>query len=256
MNGNLIKPLIRGIKMIEILAQDGPMDIEKIYNLTKTPRSSIYRILCTLEYLGYVRRINKNSTDIWELNLKMLKIANGILHKIDIKTIIKDILENIAYETKEIVQLGVYNNRKVMYIDVVKKFKSIIGFAEIGSELPINVSAAGMVLAAALSEDELEKLLKEKDFSKNTSYTITDPNKIREELRKVANQGYAVDDQQYAIGVRCIAAPVYDYNNKVIAAINITGHTSTITDERIPVLKRLLLSASKSASKRMGYENN
>jgi len=255
-SNNVIKPLIRGIEVIEILSQEGPMDIEKIYNLTKIPRSSIYRILCTLEYTGYAQRIknNKNQSDLWELNYKLLTIANGILNKIDIKNKVRDILEELAYKTKEIVQLGVYNNGKVMYIDVVKKFKSIIGFAEVGSELPINVSAAGMVLATALSEDELEKLLKKEKFLKNTSNTIVESSKIKEKLNEVANQGYAIDDQQYATGVRCMAAPVYDYNNKIVAAINITGHISTITDERILVLKELLVSVTKRASKRMGYK--
>lgn len=245
----------RGFQIIEYLAKNGPSEIDEIYNDTLIPRSSIFKLLSNLKKLEYVFKIKSiGQTDYWYLTLKLLKISKLILTRIDFKNDIRDVLIKLAKDVNEIVQLGVYHNKKIMYIDVIKSTDKIIYFAGIGSEIDINISAAGMVVASALGENELEDLLNNTHFPKKTIYTITEKNKIREELKKVAVDGYAFDDQQYAIGVRCLAAPVRDFEGKVIGAINITGHVSTISDGNIDFLKKKLLEAASEATKIMGYE--
>lgn len=166
---------------------------------------------------------------------------------------VRDILEELAERTDEFVQLGVLYQGKVMYIDHVKRPRPLAMYAELGSQLPINISAAGMVLAAALKEKELNRLLSEQTFPKNTPKTPTDPKELRKMLRKMVRQGFAIDDQQYAIGIRCIAAPILDHNGEVIAVNNVTGSLSTITDERIPALVEQVKAVAEEASKRRGY---
>ena len=85
-------------------------------------------------------------------------------------------------------------------------------------------------------------------------WTITDPLKIKKELKKVASDGYAFDDQRYAIGIRCLAAPVFNFDGKVIGAINVTGHISTMSDKNIDFIKTKLLEAASDASVKMGYK--
>ncbi len=247
----------RGFKIIEALAESGNLEIDELYETTKIPRSTIFKLLKIMEGMGYVSAEKKNAhSDRWFLTLKMLKVSRLILSRLDLKDKIRDVLAELSKQVGEIVQLGILNHGKVMYIDIVKKPDSIISYAGIGKELDINISAAGMVMASALEKRELSELLNNSKFPKNTQYTITEPRAIKKELEIVARNGYAYDDQQYAIGVRCLAAPIYNFEQKVIAAINITGHISTISDERIEFFKQRLMDAALKASRRMGYEND
>jgi len=95
--------------------------------------------------------------------------------------------------------------------------------------------------------------LSEQKFPKNTPKTTTDPDKLRKILKTETRQGYAFDDQQYAIGIRCIAAPIYDYTGHVIVAINVTGSLLSYTDERIGTFAAKVKQAAESASCKMAY---
>jgi len=252
-DNRLVKSVVRGMKILELLSKQDLLTLDQVASRTKIPRTSVFRLLNTFKDLGYVEQKPIKGTDHWGLGLKLLILTNSKHSRLDVRREVRGILEELAEKTDEFVQLGVLYQRKVMYIDHVKRPKPLAMYAELGSRLPINISAAGMVLAAALKEKELDRLLNEQTFPKNTPKTPTDPNELRKILRKVARQGFAVDDQQYAIGIRCIAAPILDHNGHVIAAINVTGSLSTITDERIPVLVRQVKAAAEEASKRMGY---
>ncbi len=246
--------LERGLDILESLSEKGPQNIEKISEQTLIPRSTVFKLLQILEKKDYVsQEIKKEESVLWYPTLRMVKISKSILSRMDIKEEIRDILVDLSRETGEVVQLGILNNGKVMYIDVVKSHDSIISFARIGNELEINISAAGMVLASALPEDVLDKILAGKKLEKKTAYTIDDIAQLKKALQKVKDNRYAYDDQQYAIGVRCLAAPVLDYENKVVAAINMTGHISTMTDEKIDGLKEKLLCTALAASRKLGF---
>lgn len=248
--------LIRGIKIIEKLSALGPQSIEEIYNEVNISRSSVYRILCTLENLGYVTRKRNEAEDIWKLDLKFLNLTSHILSRIDLKSEIKDILEKLADDTKEIVQLAVLYEGKILILDVIQRYKSLISVAQVGELLDINICAAGLVLGAYLEEEELDSLLQNIELSKHTEYTITDPNRLRTELHEVRIKGFSFDNQYYAIGHRCIGAPIFDYTGKVIAAINISGHMKTISDDKIEELAEKVKQRAKEASIKMGYDKN
>jgi IclR family acetate operon transcriptional repressor len=227
--------------------------MEVVSKRCEIPRTSAFRILTTLEALEFVKRESIDGIVHWSLGLKLLDLTNSMLSRLDLRKEVHKIMEDLAEQTDEFVQLGVLHNDKVMYIDHVKRSKPLTMYAEVGSQLPINISAAGMVLVAFLKTEELDSLLAGQKFPKNTSKTTTNKAKLRKALKIVARQGYAFDDQQYAIGIRCVAAPIYDYTGHVIAAINITGSLLSFTDERIETFVKKVKRAAEKASQRMGY---
>jgi IclR family KDG regulon transcriptional repressor len=248
--------LIRGIKVIETLASLGPANIEKIYEEIKISRSAIYRILCILEDLKYVSRYRNNAEDIWRLDFKLLKISGSILSRLDLRNEVRDILVRLSNKTNEIVQLGVLHNGKVLLQEVIKRPKGLINVANIGEEIDLNISASGIVMAAYLDEKEQDLLLENKSFKKYTNNTLTNIDDIKKELKKIRKRGYSLDDQNFAIGHRCIGAPIFDYTKKVIAGVNISGHISTFSDERIEELAEIVKQYALEASKRMGFVND
>lgn len=248
--------LVRGIKAIEVLASLGPLSVERIYSETQISRSSIYRILCILEELNYVSRYRNNAEDIWTLDLKLLRISSSILSRLDLRDICRDIVYKLAEETNEIVQLGILHNNRVLFLDVVKRPKSLVNVAGVGEEIDINISAAGMAIAAFKDEKEQEELFKNTKFQKYTDRTLTSEKDLKEEFLKIRKRGYSMDDQNYAIGHRCIGAPIFDYTKKVAAGINISGHISTISDSRLEQIIGMVKQSAKEASERLGFFDN
>ncbi len=248
----LVKSLVRGIKILQLLSDRGPLTFEQIIAQTKIPRSSVFRLIKTLEASRYLERENSEGIDSWSLGLEIVTLAKAKLSQLNLTKRVRAIMENLAERTDLSVQLCVLHSGKVMYIDHVKKEKPLTLYAEVGSQLSINVCAPGMVLTAAFERKKLDRLLKNQILPKNTPNTPTDLKELRKILKKVARQGFAIDNQQNAMGIRCVSAPILDHNQCVIAALNVTGSLSDIPDERIPMLVEQVKTAAEEASKMMG----
>jgi len=245
--------LTRGLKIIEILSSFGPLSIEDIYKKTNISRSSIYRILNILQDLSYAYKYRNQAEDLWKVDLRILNIFNNVLSKVDIRNEIKDILENLADDTKEIVELGILHNEKILFLDVIDKYKGLINVPGIGALVDINCCVAGICIVAYLDEEQLNSTISKMDFIQHTKYTLSNEDQIREELIKVKEKGYALDDQWYAIGHRCIGSPIFDYTGKVVASVNIAGHISSITDDKVDELSKFVKNRAKEASIKLGY---
>jgi DNA-binding IclR family transcriptional regulator len=123
----------------------------------------------------------------------------------------------------------------------------------VGRRLDVNCSGVGKALLAFLPDDELDCLLRTKDFARHNSRTIISTTILRRELILVRQAGYALDNEEDEPGVRCIGAPVFDEKGKAVAAISIAGVASQIGIDRVPVLARLVTRAAGRISARMGY---
>ena len=249
--------IVKCFKVIEFLAKNKNSTVDEMYLALGLSRSSIFRVLTTLEKIDYVKKIRTPEGDIWELDYKFLTISHSILGQVDIRQKVNPVLKKLSDEIKETVQLGVIHNNKVIYIERLDSTDNLIkiSFDNLGYEFEVNSVAAGMVLAAYLDKKDLEDLLKNSDFKKHTKYTIVNKQEFKNFLIKVKENGYAFNDQGYALGVRGIAAPIFNYENKVVGAINITGHIISMTDNRLEEMIEKLKGASKEASQLMGFHD-
>lgn len=245
--------LARGIDVIENLSSLGAMSNEQLHEKTGIPRSSVYRVLRILENSGYVSRASDGTEDKWKIDLKFLGLSAKILARVDLSTEIYDLLIKLADETREIVQLAKFSNGKALIVNNVSKHPSIIDPAPVGTVLEINECVAGLVFGAYLVSADIEKLLSGTKLPKLTDFTITNVDEFKSELERVRKRGYAVDDQFYAIGHRCIGAPIFDHTGHVVAEVNITGHIRTITDAKIKTLAATVTRSATEISTRMGY---
>ena len=255
MDGKYItNSLYRGIKLLEILAEKSPVNLDNLSKISNIPKATVYRLLDTFNTLGYVRIVNNDEKIArYELDLKILTLSKAVLAKLDARAKLGDILMKLSDETMETSQLCMYYNKKVLYIYDVKKPRILIYYAEVGSELPLNLCAPGLVFSAHFDDKELESILGTMKFEKKTDHSIKNIQEFKKKIEVVKSTGYAFDDQFYAIGLRCIAAPVFNHDGKQIYALNITGHLSTMSDERIGELANTVKAMAEQASKRLGY---
>lgn len=252
MNDNILS---RSLKIIEILASESLISFDELVLKSGIPRTSVFRILKILEENNYVDKKANNLKDMWFLTYKISALSSLILSKSDFRTKISDILEELAFKSKETAQLGILHEGKILFLDVIQHFHSMLNIAKPGQITDINLCAAGFAIMPYLNEKKQNELLKNRIFKNNTIHTITKIDELKKEYLKVKQRGFSLDNQYYAIGVRCIGAPIFDFNNEVIGALNITGHISHISDDRIDSLAEMVKEYAKIASLRMGYKS-
>jgi DNA-binding IclR family transcriptional regulator len=123
---------------------------------------------------------------------------------------------------------------------------------EPGTRVPLHCSAVGKAMLSAASEKKLSKTLHQRGMPRLTVKTVTSPSALRADLERVRATGYAVDDEEHAVGLRCIAAPIFDETGDVVAAVSASGPMARISDERMAQLGALVLEASRAISRDMG----
>ncbi len=227
------------------------MSLFELSAMLDFPKSTIHHILSTLLPYDYVAR--DPETRKYSLGFKFLEIGRVILDNIDIRRIARRYLRELHDECKEAVHLAILRNGKVIYIDKIDTRGGLSLATYIGFTTDPHAAAGGKVLLSELSSKEIVSIYKDgllKVYGKNT---ITHLDRLSDELKKVRKQGYAIDDEEYYKGVRCVAAPIRA-GGEVVAALSITGSIFTMTMERINgELRQLVMRKAEEISSEMRW---
>lgn len=243
-----ISSLERGIKILEFLAQKGSLKVSEVATLLGTHRSAAHRFLATLKELGYVVQ---DSSSRYRLSFRLFEMGMAMVNALGIRQITRPFLEELAELSNETVNLGHWEGEEIVYIDKVKSREVLLMDLAIGTRVPTYCSAMGKAVLAFRSEEEVRVFLSSANFQPLTPKTRTDPEILREELKLIRQRGFAVDDEEMVLGIRCLAAPVFDYNGRPEYAISISGPSSRLTNERIEELSVDLKRICSELSKRM-----
>ena len=247
-----IKVLNKTLSILEILLQHGSaMNMTEISEKLGLYPSTIHRILDTLKYWGYVEQ--DPNTQKYQLGLKLLELGMAKFHQMDLVGEAAPYLKELVKECNETVHLGVLEEGEVMYLAKEESSQTIRMISYVGKRAPVYCTSLGKVLLAYLSEEGRKKILDEKELTRFTENTITDKSKLKKELDKVRKQGFALDSEENEKDICCIAAPIRNYQGKVIAAISISGPVYRIDINKQNHLKKVLIETSKKISKRLGY---
>jgi len=252
-NSNVLVPAVeRAFDILEFLAeQNNPVSLKEISAKMKIPTVSCFRIVKYICSRGY---INEEQNGLYSLGLRNLLLSEKLLKKMDIVNLSQNAMQELAAETNQAVQLALPHQYGVIYINQIMPLHPINVIAPIGSIIPINVSASGKILTAFLSDLQRNKCTAAATFVNKTKNSITDKALFEIELLKVKELGYAEDNEEYAIGVGCLAAPIFNHTKECVAAIGITGNiTDYHNSKKYESYVKLIGKASQKVSKLMGY---
>jgi len=253
---NLVQTIERASSILDILGQSPQgISIRELSDKIKLPKGTTHRLLSSLSYFGYVRQDLK--TRNYLLGLKLVELGQLILSQLDLRKEAEPFLRDLAERTKETVHLVFLDRNEIVYIDKVETDQNSSGLkmaSRVGLRNPAHSSAVGKVLLAHFSEEELKNFIKEKGLLKRTENTIADPTQLREHLKSVRVQGYAIDDEENEKGIRCVAAPIYNEVGKPVAAISISGPAFRITEKLIQeFLRKEVMGTALKISQRLGF---
>ncbi len=253
---NLVQTIERASQILDILGQSPQgISIRELSTKINLPKGTIHRLLSSLLHFGYVKQDPK--TRNYFLGFKLVELGNLLLGQLDLRKEAEPFLRDLAKGTNETVHMVVMDRDEVVYIEKVEFEQNPGGLrmaSRIGLRNPIHSCAVGKVLLADFSDEALDHFLRGKNLLRRTENTMTDPVQLREHLKLVKKQGFAIDDEENERGIRCIAAPICNEVGRVVAAISISGPAFRVTKKIVQEsLKKEVMETAFKISQRLGY---
>lgn len=234
-----VPSIVRAMNVLEFLARSKHgASVSEISRDLALPKSSTYLILTTLEENGYLQR--NVQTGKYYFGLKLVALGRKVLEHLDLREVARPFLGALMRRTGIIVHLAVLEGNEAVIIDRVEPPGLSAGADWVGRRLDINCTGVGKALVAYLSDDQFGQIITVKHFARHNDNTIVTIRDLKKELARVREQGYALDDEEDEIGLRCIGAPVFDGRQRVVAAISLAATTEQMPIDRVRTLTAAL----------------
>ncbi len=224
--------LARGLAILSLFKPaTGELSLTEIAESTGLSKSTAFRLVRTLKEAGYLVRDARSQG--YRPGLKVLALGFTALSGLRIREVARPYLESLSKETGETVSLSQLDGMEVVYVDRVRN-RSIVGVVlGLGSRIPAQCASMGKAMLAHLPAEELNARLRGASLNPCTPHGAASEGAFRRELAQVRARGFALNDQELEIGLRAVAAPIWDHNRQVVAAINATGCERTISRRRM-----------------------
>ncbi len=220
----LNRTLMRAIDILDLLSKKKEgYTLAELTEILEAPKTSVYDILKTLQYRGMITEESVKGLMVYKIGLQSFLIGSAYLNDLDLINIAKPYLEELAENMSATTFMAVMDHYKVTYVYKYESSRSVITTANIGTRRPINQASLAKAIIAFASDKEISETIAHTKFEPLTERSITSVEKYIDELKKVREKGYALDDRENADLQVCAAAPIRDAEGKVIASISCVG---------------------------------
>ena len=254
---NLVQSVDRALRIIEFLAENptgaGITEISKSLGLSK---GTVHRLISTLKERDFAYQ--SSNTELYRLSYKILYLYNCISNNIDMFKVSRPIIRKFADKVDATVHLATLDEKRsnIVYIDRIEPMNSQKPFvmsSRVGKKAPCYCTAAGKMLLSQYSDDEIRDIMKGEEYKTYTDKTIKNIDEFLEEIHKVRKQGYALDENEYDHGIKCISIPMYNSDGKIDFAMSVTGLILYTKAEELINLKDQLDEVSRKVSNAINY---
>lgn len=214
-------------------------------------KSTVSRLLSTLEQAALVER--NPETDKFRLGVELLALAGLVTVHADVRRTARPHLRSLADITEETVNLAVLDGEEAMNVEQVASPRMVKDIGWVGRHTPLHCTCTGKVFLAHMPEDEVESVLA-RPLRRYTANTIVNPTRLRDELAKIRDQGFAVGREELEEGLNAIAAPVRNQEGEVVAAVAISGPAYRVSPDRFPALCLIVKETAQQISSQLGYD--
>jgi DNA-binding IclR family transcriptional regulator len=233
---------------------DEPIRLHDLAEKLEMNASTVHRFLAPLQRKGYVNQ--DPDTGRYYLTFKICGLADNVSSRLEIRKIAFPFLRNMARIFQESANLSIEEaDMSILYVEVVTApGKTLMATQRIGHAAPMHCTGIGKILLLEYSGQKLDQLIKCKGLPRFTENTITDKEDLLKALAEIRRNGYAFDNEECEVGARCIAAPVRNYADRIVAGISVSGPVSRMTDSHIYANLPYLLEAAEQISHRLGWK--
>ncbi|WP_164821727.1 IclR family transcriptional regulator [Paenibacillus koleovorans] len=213
------------------------------------PKTSVFSIMQTLESYNMIR---KDSNGLFQLGLKLYSLGMSSLRNLNVKETFVPHLERLRDETHFTVHLVAYEKGETVCIEKIEGPGTIRFLSYVGERKRMNTSAVGKAVAAYLPESELQLVLS-KGFSHLTPNSITNEHAFRGNLAQIREYGYAVDDEEGEIGVRCLGVPIFMEDGFLFGSVSVSTLKSNLPMQKFSDYSNTLIKVGEKLSRSLGY---
>jgi IclR family KDG regulon transcriptional repressor len=247
------RSILKALETLEVLAQasDG-MTLSDLSVQAGYPISTAHRLLASLQQLGYVEQ--DPATRRYFLGVKILTLQSQGIRRHHFVRYAFPHLSRLKQELSETINIGILSGKDVVYLETYSPDTSMSFYAPPGTRMPSYCTAMGKLLLSHLPPDAFDDLLSSITFSACTPNTITSHSDLKTELQQIRHRGYALDNEEYALGVRCVAAPIRDHRGTVIAGVSVTVLAERLNTESVERIATQLVQACDRISEALGYK--
>lgn len=248
--GSSVRAVERALQLIEVFARSrSPYSITDLAEEVSLPVSTVHRLVQSLLSLGYLTQHTQSKR--YGVGRGIAELSRAMLLKHEYSQNAGPHLQRLVDETGETANLATLYGASAMYLNQVESPQMMKVSNAIGSLIPLHGTAVGKVFLADFSRQVLDDTLRHAGLEPFTVNTVTSRTLLDEELQRIRNNGYAVDDEEFALGARCVAVGLRGTSGAVNAVISVSGPTVRVTDDRLPELARIVSEAAERFSQQL-----
>lgn len=246
-----VQALTRALKILNLLAgHETGMNLTEVARTNGLAPSTAHRLLATLQQERFVR-FDRQLTR-WFVGVQAFSVGNAFLHSRDLARAARPYLQSLMEETQETANFATIDQGMAVYLGQAQSRQFMRAIATPGGRVFMHASALGKAMLARLPHKTVIRIAEERGLPAFTPRTLTSVRRLLRELRDVRDQGFAVDDEEYLVGMRCIAAAVFDEDGAPLGAVSISGPAVRVTPERVPVLGQAVQRVAQALTAEVG----
>jgi IclR family transcriptional regulator, acetate operon repressor len=247
-----VQSLSRAIAILRIVADArGGIALNAVARAAGLAPSTAHRLLTTLKH---ERLVQDDGHGLWLVGPDAFAIGSAFLRERNILDFARPVMQRLMRETGETVNLAVEVEGEALYLTQVECEQIMRAFSKPGTRVPMHSSAVGKALLAELPTSRVSAIVGQHGLPKITERTITQPAALDADLKAVRNRGYAIDDAEHAVGLRCIAAAIRSGEGLPVAAISVSAPAARVPDRRIPELGAAVKRAAEEIAAASGRQ--
>ncbi|MEI4768333.1 IclR family transcriptional regulator [Psychrobacillus sp. FJAT-51614] len=245
------KTLVRSMDILNLFMDHAALTFQEIIELSKIPKSSVYRMLMSLEEMGF---LVKGDDSKYRLGLLFLTYGNLVSSRLDIRQIAYPIMQELHNELKEAINLIVRQGDEAIYIEKVDLYQKVRLYTAIGRRSPLYAGACSRVILSFLHDDEIDSYLENVELKPFAMGTITDKKILFESIKNARLNGYTISHSELEDHSSAIAAPIFNHKGEVIGGISIAGIDANYQNEQVDIFAEKAIDAANKISEKLGYQ--
>jgi len=246
-----VQSLSRALSILQALSQsEEGLTLTQLSRTAGLPPSTTHRLLTTLHGQRFVRFEHRSK--LWQVGVQAFVVGNAFVRTRDLVAIARPYMRRLMEDCGETVNLYVLNDDEAVCMAQIESRQSMRAISGPGGRVKLHMSGAGKALLACLPEVEVERIAGRKGLQRSTEKTLVTLPVLKTELRTIRARGFAVDDEEFAPGLRCVAAPLLDERGKPMGALSLSGTAGRVCSERLAALGAQIMAASRATALELG----
>ena len=247
-----IQSVDRALLIIEVFeGNNRELSLSQIARELNLNKSTVFGLVNTLKNRGYLEQNPENAR--YKLGIKLFKLGSMVEASLDVRDVAKPFLKLLSEKYRETVHLCLYVKNEVIYIDKVDGPGSMRMYSQMGKAAPFHCTGVGKAVLSFLDDQTMNQIMQSHNFKIFTPNTIATPEALLKEIDKIRHTGYCIDNEEIEIGLRCVAAPIFNRKREVVGALSIAGPAARILHQDEDKIAEDVRKVSMMISERLGY---